>query len=209
MSKLSILTLIFLVCFAVSLGSNIQFYTIRLTQNDDLKLSLLQFVHDNNLQAVSIVTCVGSLQDVNFRLANAFAGGSSDFFTRSNEKYEIVSLVGTLEMNQLTNTSYAHLHVSVADKYGSVFGGHLMPGNLIHTTAEITLMENIDLRFERLPDPISGYNELSVQKRPQHSLLSSFLSARRKLNGLLLKLKLSILRTWTEVSGVVMNRRVA
>jgi predicted DNA-binding protein with PD1-like motif len=175
-----------------------------LTQNDDLKLALLQFAREHNLLAASIVTCVGSLQSVKFRLANASASGPSDFFVRSNEKFEIVSLTGTLEMNQLTNDSYAHMHISVADKYGSVFGGHLMPGNMIYTTAEITILENIDLRFERVPDPISGYNELSVQKRPTYSMLSRHLLTGLKLDRLLLQVKMMILHLWTEVSKVFM-----
>jgi hypothetical protein len=51
-----------------------------------------------------------------------------------NGKFEIVSLSGTL------SSSGHHVHMSIADCDGNVFGGHLMEGCLVRTTAEIVLV---------------------------------------------------------------------
>ena len=50
--------------------------------------------------------------------------------------FEIVSLVGTIAKE------FSHIHMSVSDNKGFMYGGHLVEGNLIYTTAEITLLEN-------------------------------------------------------------------
>ncbi|MBE9171571.1 DNA-binding protein [Cyanobium sp. LEGE 06143] len=44
---------------------------------------------------------------------------------------EIVSLAGTLSADG------AHLHIAIADNTGAVIGGHLAPGSLVRTTAEL------------------------------------------------------------------------
>jgi predicted DNA-binding protein with PD1-like motif len=49
-------------------------------------------------------------------------------------KFEIVSLTGTLSVG------CHHLHVAIADSTGAVFGGHLLPGCVVRTTAEIVLV---------------------------------------------------------------------
>ena len=65
---------------------------------------MFRFVQIHNFHAVSIVTCVGSLEQVNIRLASFSKINTSDdwkmgpnYLTSSSKKYEIVSLVGTLE----------------------------------------------------------------------------------------------------------------
>ena len=50
-------------------------------------------------------------------------------------KFEIVSLTGTLSAG-----GSHHLHVAIADSTGAVFGGHLLAGCVVRTTAEIVLV---------------------------------------------------------------------
>ena len=77
-----------------------------------------------------------------------------------DEYLEIVSLVGLLSSN-----SGHHLHISVSDKNGSAFGGHVIGELIVYTTAEIVIGECVDLRFERELDETYGYNELVVYKK--------------------------------------------
>jgi predicted DNA-binding protein with PD1-like motif len=49
------------------------------------------------------------------------------------EPLELITLSGTLSADG------AHLHASVADARGHVRGGHVMPGCIVRTTAEIVL----------------------------------------------------------------------
>lgn len=130
-----------------------KFHCLRLLPTQDLKLELEQFMQAKKIKAAAIVTCVGSLAKLHLRLASA-----KDFLVR-DELFEIVSLVGTLSCHGL------HLHLSAADASGRVIGGHLMADNLIHTTAEIVLIELSDYEFTREFEAQTGYKELQIKSR--------------------------------------------
>jgi predicted DNA-binding protein with PD1-like motif len=128
-------------------------YVFRLKPHEDLKRSILRFAKDHDVRAGIMVTCVGSLEQVNLRYANQEQG------VKKNGHFEIVSLTGTL------SASGAHLHLAVADSTGVTTGGHLLDDNLVYTTAEIAIAELPELNFERTPDPTYGYQELLVSPR--------------------------------------------
>ena len=138
---------------AQQLSSKSSFFTIRLKPHQDLKKELMAFAAKEKLKAGFIVTCVGSLEQLNLRFANQPAG------TLRKDHFEILSLAGTF-----SDTS-AHLHLSLADSTGATMGGHLLDDNLIYTTAEIVIGELTDIQFEREKDSTYGYHELSVKKR--------------------------------------------
>ena len=125
-------------------------YALRLSPGEDLKLSLQAFTRAENLSAGCILTTVGSLRQASLR----FAG--QDSATVLEGPFEIVSLVGTLSQDGL------HLHLAIADANGDTTGGHLMPGCLIHTTAEIVIGILSGFTFQRLADPQTGFHELSI-----------------------------------------------
>ena len=128
-------------------------YVLRLQPGDDLKKSLTAFVMENSIEAGYIITCVGSLTACNLRYAGQTEGVST------TGKFEILSLSGTLCVDGL------HLHIALANETGIAFGGHLLNGNLIYTTAEIVIGEAPELRFTREVDSATGYSELVVGKR--------------------------------------------
>jgi predicted DNA-binding protein with PD1-like motif len=133
--------------------SMLQTHCFRLTPGQDLKKELIQFCKSQGLWAATLISGVGSLKEAQLRLADAKA--SSIY----QGPFEIVSLIGTL------SAEAAHLHIAISDKDGKVLGGHLLDGCLIHTTAEIVLLENTELKFERVQDAATGYKELKIQKR--------------------------------------------
>ena len=128
-------------------------YTIRLVKGDDLKQSLLNFINNNDIKAAVVLSSVGSLTHINIRLAQA-----KDFLICKKD-YEIISLNGTLGNNS------CHLHISISDNKGQVFGGHLNIGTIINTTCELVLLELNDCSFIREYDPNTGYNELVIKKK--------------------------------------------
>ncbi len=65
-------------------------FAIRLKPNTDLRESLKIFINSNNIKAGFILTAVGSLKQAKIRFADQT---TSKVF---NDKFEIVSLVGTL-----------------------------------------------------------------------------------------------------------------
>ena len=124
----------------------------RMLPGTDLKQALQEVVSTHQLNAAALVTCVGSLKVAHLRLAGAQT-------TQTFEgPFEIISLVGTLSPDGV------HLHLSISDKEGKVLGGHLLDGNIIHTTAEIALAIYEDIAFSRPEDPNTGYGELKVQE---------------------------------------------
>ncbi|CAE6941909.1 hypothetical protein ACOMICROBIO_FLGHMIGD_04110 [Vibrio sp. B1FLJ16] len=123
----------------------------RLTKGMDLKRSLAKIVKDHNIKAGSVASCAGCISTLNLRLA-----GAESTLSKS-EPFEIVSVMGTL------TPEHQHVHISVSDKQGHVWGGHLMEGTLIDTTAELIIHSYPDLTFSRKMDESTGYTELVVK----------------------------------------------
>jgi uncharacterized protein len=157
MLKKSVLTIIILFATMFTNSKNISSiiaHTIRLQPHQDVKQALQDYVIQHNIKAASLITCVGSAEQVCLRYANQSA---SDTLIG---KYEIVSLVGTLGA-----TSGSHLHISISDSTGQTIGGHLQNGTLVYTTAEIVLAELKNVQYSREVDSTYGYKELKVSKK--------------------------------------------
>lgn len=73
--------------------------------------------------------------------------------------FEIVSLVGTL-------SSGGHLHMSISDAEGNVFGGHVFGDVIVYTTAEVIVGNCPAAVMNREEDKRTGYKELTVQSKP-------------------------------------------
>ena len=125
---------------------------IRLKPKDDLLLALQEFVTFNGWGAVYIQACVGSLSKCALRPA-----GKAEVKTITGDM-EIVSMSGTLEVDG------SHIHISVADNACNVFGGHMLLGCTVRTTAEVVLGIIDNCTFTRLHDPDSGYQELYLSE---------------------------------------------
>lgn len=136
-----------------SFTSSVRSHIFRLQPGQDLKQELAKYAKENHLQAASVSTTCGSLQRAVLRLAD---GVNNQTF---EGPFDIVSMTGTVGIHGL------HLHVSLADTKGLVVGGHLMEGCPIYTTAEIVLLEHLDLAFKRIHDSATGYKELIIEKR--------------------------------------------
>ena len=127
-----------------------QTYALRLHPGQDLKQCLVAFSRAHQLQAGFILTCVGSLSQAGLRMA------AKPETRISVDKYEIVSLTGTLCPDGV------HLHISISDGEGLTTGGHMQDGCLVRTTAELVIGELAGVAFTRPVDPETGYDELVV-----------------------------------------------
>lgn len=130
--------------------SALQAHAFRILPHQDLKQSIQKFVATHNIKAGAMITAVGSLEEINLRYANRPNG------IVQHGHFEIVSLVGTL------GVSGCHLHLSVSNEDGQTFGGHLLEGNLIYTTAEIVLAVLSGVEFQRETDHAYGFRELVI-----------------------------------------------
>lgn len=129
------------------------FVAKRIGAGTDLRAALQDLVIASGFGAATLSCLVGSLT----RLCIRTAGGTAQLIL--DGPFEIVSGTGTLCQDGM------HVHISVADQSGNVVGGHLLPGCLIYSTAEIVLSEAVGWNFSRELDAETGYLELKVEQK--------------------------------------------
>jgi len=140
---------------------NVHGYAFRLKPKDSLKDELTNMAQTiftkHNCTSLFVMTAVGSLDNVTLRLANASKENKesrNEIKEWKNQRFEIVSLVGTFSRDKS-----CHLHLSISDKDGNTFGGHLISGR-IFTTCEVVLGSLENVHFIRELDYETGFNEL-------------------------------------------------
>jgi predicted DNA-binding protein with PD1-like motif len=131
-----------------------QAHPLRLFPGDDLRAALEDVLRQVNMSAAFVIQGIGSLSVAQLR----FAGNEAP--TELRDDLEILTLGGSIASNG------AHLHMSVADARGRVFGGHVGYGCSIRTTAEILVALLPEHRFSRERDASSGFMELAIRNEP-------------------------------------------
>jgi predicted DNA-binding protein with PD1-like motif len=130
---------------------------IRLTPGQDLRAALEAAVHAHNCRAAFVLSGIGSLSNAGIRLA-----GDKDA-TRFTESMEILTLSGTVAADG--DKTASHMHMAISTATGQVLGGHVAPGCIVLTTAEVLLALLPDWQFTREPDALTGYDELVIRAR--------------------------------------------
>jgi predicted DNA-binding protein with PD1-like motif len=124
---------------------------VRLNPGDDLRQALDQRFAESGIGAAFVVSGIGSLRVARLRLA-----GARDS-TAFEGDIEILTLSGSLSPDG------SHLHMSIADATGRVHGGHVSPGCIVRTTAEVLIALLPESSFSRQHDPQTGYAELNMR----------------------------------------------
>jgi uncharacterized protein len=130
-----------------------QAYPLRLSPGDDLRGALEDLLRQHEWPAAFVIQGIGSLGVAQLR----YAGKEEPAELRDD--LEILTLAGSISPDG------AHLHMTVADPQGRVFGGHVARGCVVRTTAEILLALLPEHRFSREYDSGSGFAELVVRDR--------------------------------------------
>ena len=128
---------------------------VRLRPHQDLRGALAAQLAAHGVEAAFVLQGIGSLSVAQIR----FAG--METATELRGDMEILTLSGSLSPDGV------HLHITVADSQGRVLGGHVAPGCIVRTTAEILLALLPAYAFSREPDAQSGCNELVIRTAPQ------------------------------------------
>lgn len=126
-------------------------HTLRLHPGDDLRESLAALPDELDTGAAFILSAIGSLKPAALRFAGAKTA------TMIEDDTEILSLAGTLTRRAVGGP---HVHMAVSDAAGAVFGGHLMAGSIVRTTAEIVIGIAPDWTLAREVDAQTGFREL-------------------------------------------------
>ncbi|HEX2009619.1 MAG TPA: PPC domain-containing DNA-binding protein [Roseateles sp.] len=125
---------------------------LRLSPGADLRLALQQLLPAQGVAAAFVLAGIGSLSQTRLRLA----GAAEPLLLHGD--VELLALSGSLAPDG------AHLHASVADAAGRVLGGHVAPGCIVRTTAELLLVLLPDWAFAREPDAVTGFAELCITR---------------------------------------------
>jgi predicted DNA-binding protein with PD1-like motif len=131
-------------------GVAVPMQALRLNPGDDLRQALDAALAASGQRAGFVVAGIGSLLAAQLRYAGApeptaFAGD-----------IEILTLSGSLSADG------SHLHMSMSDARGQVYGGHVSPGCIVRTTAEIVVAFLPEVSFGRALDAATGYAELTI-----------------------------------------------
>ena len=128
-------------------------WPVRLLPGDDLRLALQAVVAAQGCTAAFVLAGIGSLRGAQLRLA-----GAEQPITLSGD-VELLSLSGSVAVDA------SHLHMSLADADGRVLGGHVAPGCMVRTTAEVLLQLLPGWDFRREVDAGTGWAELVIRPR--------------------------------------------
>jgi predicted DNA-binding protein with PD1-like motif len=123
---------------------------LRLNPGDDLRAAVVAALLASGHEAGFVLQGIGSLSVAQLR----YAGVAQPTELRGD--LEVLTLAGSISADG------AHLHMSVSDAQGRVLGGHVGPGCIVRTTAELLLALLPGQRFTRELDPQTGYPELKI-----------------------------------------------
>ena len=125
---------------------------LRLVPGDDLRGALEAALGTHT--AAFVVQGIGSLSVAQLRFAGV------DHATELRGDLEVLTLAGSIAPEG------AHLHMSISDAQGRVYGGHVAKGCIVRTTAEILLAVLPDHAFSRVLDVDgTGFPELDIRPR--------------------------------------------
>lgn len=120
---------------------------LRLNPGDDLRGAL-----EASGRTGFVLAGIGSLAQAQLRLAGAPGP------TPMDGPLEVLTLSGSI------TPEGAHLHVSVSDAAGRVWGGHVCAGCTVLTTAELLVAPLPAGSLTRAFDAATGYTELIVRR---------------------------------------------
>lgn len=128
------------------------YHCFRLKRGQDLYTEIKKYAEGHHIKAAAVLSGVGCVYRWELRDATGKRVQSKE------EHAEILSLMGTVSENG------CHLHICLGRDDLSAFGGHLRPGCLVNTTAEIVLAELEGYSFTRELDQETGYDELVISQ---------------------------------------------
>lgn len=129
--------------------------TFRLKAGQLLKEEIEARAIKLNISAGVLLSAVGALKQVNLRMAGATP--DKETIKPFVGSFEIVSGIGTISKGG------CHMHISISDTEGNVFGGHLKDGCVVGVTAEIVIGVFDDVAYRRVLDKQTGFKELQVE----------------------------------------------
>jgi predicted DNA-binding protein with PD1-like motif len=132
----------------------------RVEKDEDLLGSLTALCAQTGCKS-GFISAIGALRTAALAYYDQETGQYRDIaLPAGSAPYEILQCHGNFSMKD--GAIFCHIHLTVADRYGRAFGGHLKEGSAAWAFEfEITALDGEPL--ERAPDPDTG---LSLWKKP-------------------------------------------
>jgi predicted DNA-binding protein with PD1-like motif len=128
----------------------------RLRENDDLAESIKRSAEENGVKA-GIFMLIGALKSVKL---GCYKKGL--YVTRALEgRLEVASCMGNVAVGEKGET-IIHGHIVVSNEKGEAFGGHLMKGCRVSSTAELAMVEATGVTLQKSYDKKTKLNLLKL-----------------------------------------------
>ncbi len=99
---------------------------VEIRHGKDLLKSISDYCLENDIK-IAFITVIGALQRARFSYYNQ---KEKKYYQNLLEKpVEIISCLGNVSIKE--GKPFVHIHISVSDEKGNVFGGHLEEGNIV------------------------------------------------------------------------------
>jgi len=130
----------------VAEGSIGRIFFHRIRGGEDLTEAIKERVEKSGVKA-GLLFVIGSLEEATLGYYRA-----GEYKTvHITGPLEIVSCVGNIAVDEEGET-VIHAHLVVSNEKGEAFGGHLMPGSAVGATAELAVVEALNVNLKRVFD---------------------------------------------------------
>jgi len=129
----------------------------RLKMDEDLAEAIKKRAEKSGVKAGAIIA-IGSLKSATL---GYYREGEYKIICLDGP-LEIASCIGNVAVDENGNV-VVHAHVVVTNERGEAFGGHLMKGSPVGATAELTIIEGLDLSLKRVLDAATKLKLLSLE----------------------------------------------
>jgi predicted DNA-binding protein with PD1-like motif len=126
--------------------------TVRLKEGQFFREEIERVVREREIRAGVILSAVGGIKNANLRVPKFDTG--EHVVKQMDGPFELVSCMGTLSADG------CHIHVSVSDREGKCYGGHLKEGCAVFCTIEVVIGVIEDAIYHRKMDSETGFEEL-------------------------------------------------
>jgi predicted DNA-binding protein with PD1-like motif len=141
----------------------------RILPGSDLVSGLIEICKTAEIRTGLVTVCVGSLRRAQFQWSVP-----SDETRRGSERSRPIILEGPIEflsgqgiIGRTEGDEFVtHLHGTLCDKNGRVFGGHFfVGGNYVHSTMDVVMIEAKDVAYSAQHDPEIELTVLMAKER--------------------------------------------
>ncbi len=114
---------------------------VRLSLGDELFTGIKEACKKAGVSQGTITSCIGSLSKTSYTFVKSEAKSVTKMAYRdtivSEKPNELISGQGTIGMSN--GELDIHMHALMCDVDGTLFAGHMMPGNIVAATMEISI----------------------------------------------------------------------